>query len=493
MNTIMNTYNMILDTMKAIEENGNVFIPLDELFARCAENRKDLSKIEFSDELALLIENGLLAKEEDRLYFPRVKEYEDAAANALAELRLSNQLPHTPLPDKLIVGDDIVLTDEQRQAVSLALDHHMSIIQGGAGSGKTTLVQAIIQQYNTQDGPILLCAPTGKAACNLQQRTKFSGRTIHSAFQSAYRYGMTLPYGLVIIDEAGMVSLEMLNWILATVRSSCRVVLVGDPNQLPSVGCGNIMEDLLELEIPHICLKSCHRQKDPTGMLTQNVRNFDNCLSMGGFGYGPDFMFFPQKDEKVILQYLCEVAISLYLEGEDVQVLSPYKSGGLLSAASLNQHLQRKINPKNGEENFPVHDGDRVMVIQNNWKQNVYNGDTGTLHLVPGEGQEPLYQFTVTGGKRQAIYDYNKVMEHLALAYATTVHKVQGSEFDTIILPVSKGFSKLWTRNLLYTAVSRASKRVILIGDSGALEFALKNTLPQRRSMLAEKANRLGF
>lgn len=345
----------------------------------------------------------------------------------------------------------------------LALDHRLSIIQGGAGSGKTTLVQAIIQQYNTQEGPILLCAPTGRAVRNLHQHTKFAGKTIHSAFKSAYRDGLTLPYGLVIIDEAGMVSLPMISWILSTVRPSCRVVLVGDPNQLPPVECGNVMNDLLELGFPHICLKSCHRQKDPTGMLAQNVRNFDKCFGMGDFGYGPDFMFFPQKEEKVSLQRLCKVATSLYLEGEDVQVLSPYRSGGILSVTNLNRHLQRMINPKDGEEKFPFHDGDRVMVIQNDWEQKVFNGDTGTLHLIRREGKGPLYQ--VTCGDRQAVYDYNQVMQYLDLAYAATVHKVQGSEFDTIILPVSKGFSRLWTRNLLYTAISRAKKRVILIGD----------------------------
>lgn len=139
----------------------------------------------------------------------------------------------------------------------------------------------------------------------------------------------------------------------------------------------------------------------------------------------------------------------------------------------------------------PFHDGDRVLVTQNDWSQKVFNGDTGTLHLIPREGQEPLYQVTCEG--RQAVYDYDQVMRYLELAYATTVHKVQGSEFDTIILPVSKGFSRLWTRNLFYTAISRAKKRVILIGDAEALEFALKNTLPQRYSMLAEKANRICF
>lgn len=484
----MNTYNMILDTMKKIEKCGNVFIPVNELFIRCTENRRNLSQREFSKEVAQLVQDGLLEQEEDRLYFPRIKAYEDAAATALAELLSANELPHTPLPDELTFGN-ITLTDEQRQAISLALDHRLSIIQGGAGSGKTTMVKAIIWQYDTKNGPVIVAAPTGKAVCNLQERTSFSGKTVHSAFQNAYREGMTLPYGLVIIDEAGMVSLDMINWILSTVRPSCRVVLVGDPNQLPSVGCGDVMEDLLELGFPHICLTACHRQKDPKGMLARNIQHFDECFGMGDFGYGPDFMFFPQKDEKMILQYLCRVATSLHQDGEDVQVLSPYRNDGILSVASLNGHLQKLINPKKDEEMYPFHDGDRVMVTQNDWKQKVFNGDTGTLHLIHREGQEPLYQ--VICGDRQAVYDYEQVMRYLELAYATTVHKVQGSEYDTIILPVSKRFSRLWTRNLFYTAISRAKQQVILIGDSEALEFVLKNPLPQRYSMLADKVNRI--
>lgn len=484
----MKLYNMILEIMKTAERNGNVYIPADELFACCSESRQNLSQTEFSDALAQLIQDGLLNQEEDRLYFTKTKDHEDAAATALADILSDNQLPHIQLPDELVCGDT-VLVNEQRQAVSLALEHRLSIIQGGAGSGKTTLIQAIIQQYNKKDGPVLLCAPTGMAACNLSKQTKSSATTVHRAFENTYREGRTLPYGLVIVDEAGMVSLTMLSWILSTVRPSCRIVLVGDPNQLPSVGCGNIMPDLLELGIPHIRLKSCHRQKDPTGMLARNIRHFDECLSMGDFGYGSDFMFFPQKDEKVIHQYLCKVAANLYQEGEDVQVISPYRSYGILSVEKLNEHLRELINPKKDEELYPLHDGDRVMVTQNDWKQNVFNGDTGTLRLIRREGREPLYQ--VTCGDRQAVYDFNQVMQYLELAYATTVHKVQGSEYDTIILPVSKRFSHLWTRNLFYTAISRAKKRVILIGDCEALEFALKNPLPQRYSMLAEKVNRI--
>ena len=210
---------------------------------------------------------------------------------------------------------------------------------------------------------------------------------------------------------------------------------------------------------------------------------------MGDLSFDASFMFFPQKNEKRMAQYLCKAAASLYQEGQNVQVLSPYGSRGLLSAAALNQRLQALVNPQEGEEMYPFHDGDRVMVIQNDWTQKVFNGETGVLHLLPREGQEPLYQ--VTCGDRQAIYDYDKVLRYLALAYAATVHKAQGSEYDTVLFPVSKSFAPLLTRNLFYTAISRAKRRVILVGDSEALSFALKNFPTQRYSMLAGKVEQL--
>lgn len=481
----MNICEKIMGMMENRKEDA--YLPFDELFMGCAERDWELSRKDFCDSVSRLLQDGKLEQEEDRLYLPQAKAFEDTAVGILAELLPENRLPHTDIPEVLSFGD-VVLTDEQREAVSLALDHRLSIIQGGGGTGKSTLIQAIVRQYDGAEGPALLCAPTGKAACNLRERTGFGGSTVHRVFEGAFRDGLTLPYGLVVVDEAGMMSLKMLTWILSTLRPSCRVVLVGDPNQLPPVDCGRVMEDLFELGVPRILLTTCHRQKDTEGALSYNVRNFSRCFGMGDLSFDASFMYFPQRDEERIARYLCTAAASLYREGQDVQVLSPYRSWGILSAAALNDRLQGLVNPREGEELYPLHDGDRVMMIQNDWTQNVCNGEVGTLHLLPREGQEPLYQ--VTCGDRQAVYDYDKVLRYLAPAYAATVHKVQGSEYDTVLLPVSKRFSPLLTRNLFYTAISRAKKRVILVGDSEALEYALKNSPARRYSMLAEKVER---
>lgn len=479
----MNT-NIIIKEMDADKKQGNVYVTIKELYLRCAARDRKLSRQEFSDGVKQLIREGRLTRERNRLYLPAVKGYEDTAARALANLMRENRLAHVPISEKVTVGD-IDLTGEQREAVSLALDHPVSVIQGGAGTGKSTLVQAIIQNYPRADGPVLLCAPTGKAACNLQEKTGVRATTVHGAFANAFKEKEVLPYGLVVVDEAGMVSSDMLAWTLASTKKTCRIVFVGDPNQLPSVECGRVMDDLLEIGIPHISLSSCHRQKDVTQALAHNVQNFSGCSKMGDFGFDGSFRFVPCQDDKLIQKHICELAAPMYRDGESVQVLSPYRRGRTLSAADLNRQLQQMVNPCTGREKYPFHDGDRIMVIQNDRTHRVYNGETGILRIVEREEGEPLYQ--ITCGNRQAVYDYKQVMSYLSLAYAATVHKVQGSEYDTVIFPVSKKFSPLMTRNLLYTAISRAKKQVILVGDSETLEYALKNHPAPRRSMLVEK------
>lgn len=297
-----------------------------------------------------------------------------------------------------------------------------------------------------------------------------------------------LPYGLVIIDEAGMMSLDMLAWVLTTISDDCQLVLVGDPDQLPSVKCGRVVEDLLELGVPHIRLKSCHRQNDAESALAHNIQNFSQCAKSGDLWFDESFRFISVKEES-ILQTVCEIGTRLYREGQNAQVLSPYRSHSNLSTEELNDVMQGMLRPGEDEALYPLRDGDRVMVIQNDRTQNVFNGETGTLRLLRREGAEPLYQ--IICGNRKAVYEYRKVMEHLALAYAITVHKSQGSEYDTVVLPVSKQFLPLMTRNLFYTAISRAKKQVILVGDTEAMALAMRKLPIQRRSMLVAKANRL--
>lgn len=478
---------LILKEMEHIENNGHSYATFEELVSWCIRKKSSLSRSEVQGIIFQAVEEGRLKQEGNRFYLPQTKDYEDMAAEALAELLLENNLPHVELPEIIAIGK-ITLTDEQRSAVSLALDHRLSVILGGGGTGKTTLVQAILRHFPPSRGPVLLCAPTGKAACRLGERTGTKATTVHAAFESAFREEQMLPYGLVIVDEAGMMSLEMLAWVLTTISDDCQLVLVGDPNQLPSVKCGRVVEDLLEMGVPHIRLKSCHRQNDTESALAHNIQNFSQCAGAGDLWFDESFRFIPAKEE-AIRRAVCEIGARLYREGRNAQVLSPYRKDVALSTNELNDVMQRMLRPGKGEALYPLRDGDRVMAIQNDRTQNVFNGETGILRLLRRERAEPLYQ--ITCGDRKAVYEYRKVMEHLALAYAITVHKSQGSEYDTIVLPVSKQFLPLMTRNLFYTAISRAKKQVVLVGDTEALALAMRKLPIQRRSMLAKKVNQL--
>lgn len=477
----------ILKEMERIENNGHSYATFEELVNRCIRKKSSLSRSEVQTIISQAVEEGHLRREGNRLYLPRTKEYEDMAAAALAELLPNNSLPHTEIPEPITLGG-ITLTDEQKSAVSLALDHRLSVILGGGGTGKTTLVQAILRYFPLSRGPVLLCAPTGKAACRLREHTGAKATTIHGAFENAFQEEQMLPYGLVIIDEAGMMSLDMLAWVIMTTPDDCQLVLVGDPNQLPSVKCSRVVEDLLEMGVPHIRLKSCHRQDDTESALAHNVQKFSQCAGAGDLWLDESFRFIPAKEE-AIRQVVCQIGTRLYREGRNAQVLSPYRCYSDLSTDELNDEMQRMLHSGKGETAYPLRDGDRVIVIQNDRTQNVFNGETGILRLLEREGQEPLYQ--IACGDREAVYEYRIALEHLALAYAVTVHKSQGSEYDTVVLPVSKQFLPLMTRNLFYTAISQAKKQVILVGDPEALALAMKNLPIRRRSMLAVKAKGL--
>lgn len=478
---------LILKEMERVENNGHSYATFEELTSRCLRKKSGLSRSEIRENILRAVKEGRLRQEKNRLYLPRTKEYEEMAAAALAELLPNSSLPHTEIPDPISFRG-ITLTDEQRSAVSLALDYRLSVILGGGGTGKTTLVQAILRHFPSSRGPAVLCAPTGKAACRLGECTGTRAATVHAAFENAFRERQTLPYGLVIVDEAGMMSLEMLAWVLTTVSDRCQVVLVGDPNQLPSVQCGRVVEDLLELGVPHIRLKSCHRQDNGESALAHNIQNFSQCAGAGNLWFDESFRFIPAKEE-AIRQIICQIGTRLYREGRNAQVLSPYRCYSDLSTDELNDKMQRMLHPGKDKAAYPLRDGDRVMVIQNDRTQNVFNGETGVLRLLRREGQEPLYQ--IVCGDQKAIYDFRKVMDYLALAYAVTVHKSQGSEYDTIVLPMSKRFFPLMTRNLFYTAISRAKKRVILVGAPEALALAMDNLPLQRRSTLAAKVKGL--
>ena len=485
----------LLDSMEALTMNGDAYISSDQLYRFAKRNHKAMTYDQFRSDRVFLLKEGFLHLEGTRLYQKNIWEYEAAAAKALAGILAHNDLGEVFLPEKLTVLD-IQLTEEQWEAVKLALSHRLSIILGGAGCGKTTLVRALVEHRPTKNTGVVICAPTGKAACNLTARTGLQARTVHSALGKVpdddflvekINWSYT---DLVVVDEASMLTLEMLAGILAVVHPACRVVLIGDPHQLLSVGPGNVLPDLLTLNVPHIQLSSFHRQSDADSALAYNVREFGACRSMDDLRFDKSFQFISLTDDKAIRNCVCKGGINLYRVGADVQILSPYNHSGLLSSDALNVIFREHLNPATVENTIKdvfLRAGDRVIALQNDWKQGICNGDIGTYYHKTADGML-LYGVACNRG-RTAAWGGEKAnpLLRLRLAYTITIHKSQGSEWDTVVLPISKVFSSMLYRNLLYTAISRAKQRVVIVGDPDALTTAIRREAPPRRSMLVSK------
>ena len=476
------------ELLEVFQGHGGSFLTGDGFYQLCRRRFRALSFRDFSEMKEALIEQGTLRREEGRLYLPQILEYEKQTASALAERLSGGPLPHIELPRPLYSGD-IWLSEEQREAVGMALSRRISVILGGAGSGKTTLIRAIAERFRGK-GRALLCAPTGKAARNLTEQSGMEAQTIHLAFGAAYRERKKRPdLGLVIVDEAGAVSLECFCWILWAVGPGCRIVLVGDPNQLPAVGCGNVLPDLLKLGVPSARLRACYRQTDRSSALAYNVRSFEKIRCAGDLRLDGSFLLIPVQGEAEIQRRVCELGTRLYRSGEDAQILSPYKERGLLSAAGMNRAMQAALlSSGEGKEKAPFAEGERIVAVKNCWKKGVLNGDTGTFFTEEG-GEKPRYGIRCQG--RQAVWEPEEALDRLEPAYAVTIHKAQGSAYDTVLLPVSGRFAPMLNRNLLYTAISRARKRAVLIGDPAALDGALSREPQKRASSLVERVRRM--
>lgn len=410
--------------------------------------RPNLTGPQYHTDKTLLLQAEFLHREGYHLYAQRTWAYEVTAAKRLADILKDPTLPVLVIPKELHVGD-ILLSEQQCKAVEMALNSRLSVILGGAGSGKTTLIEAIVHCFKDNAdclGGTGLAAPTVKAVRNLTERTGIDARTVHSAlgkhpdtnFLDEVSWDHT---GLVVIDEASMVSLEMLAGILNRVRRNCRVVLLGAPNQLQSVGAGNVLPDLLELGIPSIRLAQQYRQSMDAVALRLNVVNFPKLNTEHELQWDDSFRLLPA-DDRDIPDLLCKEAARRYLAGESIQVISPVKAKTGFSVQALNMRLQNEVNPLTAKKPTwgKFRDGNRVIVTQNNSYYDVCNGDVGVLHI---RGEKP---------RRIAI---------------------------------------LAVRGKLYTAISRARKEVILVGSREAVNTAMQCIPYPRKSKLVARTNLL--
>lgn len=417
----------------------------------------------------------------------------------------------------------IKLSENQKDAVKNSLQHGVSVITGGPGTGKTTIINAIMDILTQSGFKTAIAAPTGRAAKRITETSGYEASTIHRLLEYYYSesedsmsFGKTsedpLDYNAVIIDEASMIDLMLMNGLVSAIRPGTRLILVGDSDQLPSVGAGNVLRDIIASEyIFCVKLTEIFRQAKESLIVVNahkiNKGEYPDCNEKG-----KDFFMMRQKTEKEMLQLIKDLCIrrlpAYYTEllpVRDIQVLTPVRKG-FLGSINLNKELQDVLNPpcseleekKFGERLFREHD--KVMQIRNNyelkWKnqedftegEGVFNGDVGFINHIDKEFNEVTVVFDEC---KYVTYDFSQ-MEELELAYAITVHKSQGSEFPIIIMPMSWFPPVLATRNLLYTGVTRGKQAVVIVGSEDKMHAMVDNNrITQRHSGLGVRLKML--
>ncbi len=382
---------------------------------------------------------------------------------------------------------ELALNEDQQKGIMTALSHKISIITGGPGTGKTTLVKKLLSLLEQERLNFKLCAPTGRASKRLMESTGQFALTIHRLLEfdpatksfSRNEYN-TLKVDFLIVDEVSMVDIFLAHSLLQALPSSAHIVMIGDSDQLPSVGPGNVLRDFLESgAIPSVRLTEIFRQAQSSLIVVNahRVNSGEFPLSASALpDSNPDFIFIKETEPQNISAHLKRL-----LEGEikrrgfsplDVHVLAPMNRG-IAGTQTLNLFLQSLIYPESRPSiafrGTEFHPGDKVMQIRNNYDKNVFNGDIGLIKAVETEGQ----MLTVGFGDRMVEYDLSD-LDELVLAYATTIHKSQGSEYPVVIIPIFMQHFILLQRNLLYTALTRAQKLCILIGEPRAIAMAIK-------------------
>jgi exodeoxyribonuclease V alpha subunit len=389
----------------------------------------------------------------------------------------------------------ILLSEEQWSALETALSSKVSIVTGGPGTGKTTLVRAILAIFEGVGKQVVLAAPTGRAAKRLSEVTGREASTIHRLLSYNFRSGgfqkneqNPLNTDVVIVDEASMVDVFLMYHLVKAVPATAILILVGDIYQLPPVGPGNVLRDMIDSRrVPAVYLTEIFRQARES-LIIVNAHQ----INQGHFPTVPssnrdtlqDFYFIEQDDpEKVLstIHELCTVRIPRRFNLNplsDIQVLTPMHKG-IVGTANLNRVLQQALNPSSDmveRTGRTFKSGDKVMQIRNDYAKEVFNGDIGTISGIDAK----MHKLTVEYEGRPVSYDFSE-LDELVLAYAVSVHKSQGSEYAAVILPVMTQHFVLLQRNLIYTGITRAKELVVLIGSKQALAIAIRNDKSQKR------------
>ncbi len=391
----------------------------------------------------------------------------------------------------------LTLSPSQREAIHAALNRKVVVITGGPGVGKTTLVNSILHIVRAKGSNVLLCAPTGRAAKRLSESTGLEAKTIHRLLEfDPKSFGFKrdrdnpLEADLVVMDEASMVDVALMNRLLAAVPDQAALMIVGDVDQLPSVGPGAVLNDIIEAGVvATVRLTEIFRQGANSRIIVNAHRINRGEMPLKEEGKGlTDFYFIPAETPEEIHAKLRQVVTERIPKRfglhpiQDVQVLTPMNRGGL-GAHSLNMELQKVLNstgePAITRFGTTFAPGDKIIQLVNNYDKEVFNGDIGRITVIDQE--EGLVQVDYEG--REVEYEFGE-LDEIALAYATSIHKSQGSEYPAVVIPLAMQHYTLLERNLIYTGVTRGKKLVVIIGQPKALAMAVKNRKARKRVTL---------
>lgn len=505
----------------ASEKNGHTYLPKEDLF----KNVSKLLEIEEDESFKKVLEDLIFDRTvtntfifpHDAVMLTKYFYYERSIADKLAllccsltstELNVDSEIKHFEEVNKITFHPD------QKKAIINAVNSGVSIITGGPGTGKTTIVKCIIELLEAQRKKILLTAPTGRAAKKLSEATERDARTIHRALQVDFRSKRfifneqnPLPYNVIIVDEVSMVDVPLMCNLLKAVARDTKLIFVGDKDQLPSVGAGNVLEDMLTSGVISVAeLTQIYRQSEKS-LIISNAHKINEGEMPEIDNKSQDFFF----DAKVELEDIKTTIVNMVttripkfngIDSIKIQVLAPLKTG-VCGIENLNRELQAKLNPpKNFRKELTIgqtifREGDKVMQMSNNydleWTRQVglytengagvFNGDIGYIHSIDVQTGEVEIWFE---DGRECIYPRTELSQ-LSLAYAITIHKSQGSEFDVVIIPIISGPSLILNRNLIYTAVTRAKKMVVLVGEKKNLKRMIGNKFILKRHTALKK------
>ena len=495
----------ILYTLSALADEGHVYAERDQLADKAVELLEaDIANVQMTLDNMLQAEELIL--EEDAIFLPAFNYAEKGTAHKLIQLaedvsgfdslRPESQVDVAALEKMLGIQYDEV----QAQAVQEAARSKVMVLTGGPGTGKTTTVQGIIAAYGQMGLRILLAAPTGRAAKRMSEATGLPAKTIQRLLEckppEGYQRNEENPLegDVLIVDECSMIDIILMNSLLKALPRNMRLVLVGDIDQLPSVGAGNVLRDIIDSgRFPVIRLTRIFRQAQQSRIITNAHR-----INKGEFpdisnGRNTDFFFINNEEPEAAVQEIVALVSSKLpryygVKPSEVQVLTPMQRG-VLGGTNLNQTLQAALNPegeglRRGGFIFRLYD--KVMQVKNNYDKEVFNGDIGRITAV--DLQERTLQVMFDG--RVIEYDVSE-LDELVHAYATTIHKAQGSEYPIVVMPVLMTHFVMLQRNLLYTGITRAKKVLVMIGSKKALAYAVHNvTVSQRNTKLKERLMR---